>query len=155
MSTYATKAGDIQRRWFEIDADGQILGRLASEVAGLLRGKHNPLYTSHLDTGDHVIVINAARVRVTGRKLERKVYFRHSGYPGGGKERILGHRMKKDPDEVVRDAVRGMLPKGPLGRQMMRKLKIYKRSDHPHEAQQPVKLELGGSGKTLPKREQA
>lgn len=150
-NTYATKAGDIQRRWFLIDADGAVLGRLASEVAGILRGKHNPLFTTHLDTGDHVVVVNASRVRVTGRKLEKKVYFHYTGYPGGGRFASLAQRMQKDPDDVIREAVRGMLPKGPLGRQMLRKLKIYKGADHPHTAQQPVSFELGKSGKNFPK----
>ncbi len=150
MSTYATKAGDVQRRWFLIDADGETLGRLASEVAGLLRGKHNPMYVPYLDTGDHVVVLNATRVRVTGRKLETKYYLRHSGYPGGQKRTPLGLRMSKEPGEVIRDAVRGMLPKGPLGRQMIRKLKIYDGDQHPHEAQKPVVFELGKAGKAIP-----
>ena len=138
MTTYATKAKDVEKRhWHVIDADGQVLGRLASEAAGLLRGKHNPLYAPNLDCGDHVIVINAARVRVTGRKLEQKNYFRYSGYPGGAKNQLLRHRMAIDPDEVIREAIRGMLPKGPLGRQMLRKVKIYRGSEHPPEAQTP------------------
>lgn len=144
MSTYATKAKDVEKRhWHLIDADGQILGRLASEAAGLLRGKHNPLYVPYLDCGDHVVVINAARVRVTGRKMEQKSYFHYSGYPGGEKWRLLRHRMENDPEEVIRDAVRGMLPKGPLGRQMLRKLKIYTGAEHPHEAQTPKEFTLG------------
>ena len=141
MGTYATKAKDIRRRWFLIDADGQILGRLASEAACLL------------DSGDHVIVVNASRIRVTGRKLEQKEYFRHTGYPSGVKRQFLAQRMKKDPDEVVREAIKGMLPKGPLGRSMLRKLKVYRGPDHPHVAQQPVPYELGGNGKTLPPQE--
>ena len=150
MGTYATKAKDIDRRWFLVDADAQILGRLASEVACMLRGKWNPLYVPHLDTGDHVIVLNASKIRVTGRKLEQKEYFHHTGYPGGGRTRLLAHRMKIDPDEVVRDAIKGMLPKGPLGRQMLRKLKVYAGPKHPHEAQNPIPFELGGHGKTMP-----
>ena len=144
MSTYATKAKDVEKRhWHLIDADGQILGRLASEAAGLLRGKHNPLYAPYLDCGDHVVVVNAARVRVTGRKLEQKNYFHYTGYPGGSKNQLLRHRMEIDPDEVIREAIRGMLPKGPLGRQMLRKLKIYRGAEHPHEAQSPKAYTLG------------
>ncbi len=150
MVTYATKAKDVSRRWFLVDADGQILGRMASEVAALLRGKWNPLYVPYLDVGDHVIIVNAARVRLTGRKLEQKTYFHHTGHPGGARVERLSHRMQKDPDEVVRDAVWGMLPKGPLGRQMIRKLKIYKGATHPHVAQQAVPYTLGGHGKTIP-----
>lgn len=153
MSTYATKAKDVERRWFLVDGDGKTLGRLASEVAYLLRGKHNPLFVPYLDTGDHVVVVNAARVRVTGRKLENKYYFRHTGYPGGVKHSTLSVRMQQDPAEVVRDAITGMLPRGPLGRQMGRKLKVYAGAEHPHEAQQPVPYELGHAGKGVPKSE--
>ena len=149
-TTYATRAKDIQRRWFLVDAEGQVLGRMASEVASLLRGKWNPIYAPYLDTGDHVIVINAARVRFTGRKLQQKTYFHHSKHPGGAKVERLAQRMQHEPSEVVRDAVWGMLPKGPLGRQMIRKLKIYANAEHPHEAQQPIAFALGGQGKTIP-----
>jgi large subunit ribosomal protein L13 len=143
MATYATKASDITRSWYVVDAEGQILGRLASEVAYLLRGKHKPHYVPNLDVGDHVIVINATKLQVTGRKRERKVYFRHSGWPGGAKFTRLADRMVKHSEEVIRDAVRGMLPKGPLGRQMLRKLKIYAGPDHPHAAQMPRPHHLG------------
>jgi large subunit ribosomal protein L13 len=150
QKTYATKAGDVQRRWFLVDAEGQILGRMASEVASLLRGKWNPMYAPYLDTGDHVIIINAAGVRHTGRKLEQKTFFHHTTHPGGAKVIKLSYRMAKEPAEVVRDAVWGMLPKGPLGRQMLRKLKVYPGAKHPHEAQQATVFPLGGQGKKIP-----
>lgn len=144
MATYATKASEISRQWYLVDAEGQILGRMASEVAYLLRGKHKPNYVPYLDVGDHVVIINAASFRVTGRKMEQKTYFRHSGYPGGAKYTSLADRMAKDPAEVVRAAVKGMLPKGPLGRQMLRKLKVYAEGEHPHQAQLPKPYKLGG-----------
>jgi len=150
MGTYATRAKDIQRRWFLVDADGQILGRMASEVASLLRGKWNPLYAPYLDSGDHVIVVNAAKVKLTGRKLQQKTYFRHTNHPGGARVERLSHRMEKESAEVVREAIWGMLPKGPLGRQMLRKLKVYAKADHPHQAQQAVAYTLGGQGKRIP-----
>jgi large subunit ribosomal protein L13 len=143
MATHATKASEITRQWYVIDAEGQILGRLASEVAGLLRGKHKPNYVPYLDMGDHVIIVNASKFRVTGRKKEGKTYFRHSGYIGGVKIATLAERMAKRPNEVIRDAVWGMLPKGPLGRQMIRKLKIYSGPEHPHDAQMAKPFELG------------
>ena len=153
MGTYATKAKDVDRRWFLVDADGATLGRMASEVACLLRGKWNPMYVPYLDTGDHVIIVNAEKVHLTGRKLQQKTYFHHTGWMGGGKFTKLSDRMRKEPEEVLRDAVHGMLPKGPLGRQMMRKLKIYRGTAHRHEAQQPIPYTLGGHGKLIPKRE--
>ena len=153
MSTYATKAKDVQRRWFLVDADGETLGRLASEVAYLLRGKHNPLYVPYLDTGDHVVIVNASRIRVTGKKLEDKYYLRHTGYPGGQRRATLGNRLQKEPGEVIRDAVKGMLPKGPLGRQMIRKLKVYDGPEHKQEAQVPVPYALGKAGKGVPASE--
>jgi len=143
----------VQRRWFLVDADGETLGRLASEVAYLLRGKHNPLYVPYLDTGDHVVVVNASRIRVTGRKLEAKYYFRHTGYPGGARRSTLAVRLQKEPGEVIRDAVKGMLPKGPLGRQMIRKLRIYDGPEHEQKAQQPVAYALGKAGKGVPAAE--
>ena len=143
MPTHATKASEISRQWHLVDAEGQTLGRMASEVAYLLRGKHKPNYVPYLDVGDHVVIVNAASFRITGRKMERKTYFRHSGYPGGAKFTTLAERMAKDPAEVVRAAVRGMLPKGPLGRQMLRKLKVYAGGEHPHEAQMPRPYKLG------------
>jgi large subunit ribosomal protein L13 len=152
MGTYATRAKDVDRRWFLVDAEGQTVGRMASEIACLLRGKWNPLYVPYLDTGDHVIVINAERAVFTGRKLQQKTYFRHTGWLGHGRFERLVDRMKKEPDEVVRDAVWGMLPKGPLGRQMIRKLNIYRGPTHPHEAQQAVPYTLGGQGRSMPVR---
>ncbi len=150
MATYATKAGDICRRWYLIDADGEVLGRLASEVAGLLIGKWKPLTCPYLDVGDHVIVINAEKVRLTGKKREKKTFFHHSGYLGSGRMVGLRERMERVPAEVVRDAIVGMLPHTPLGRQMVRKLKIYAGSAHPHEAQLPVPVQLGLHGKGYP-----
>lgn len=135
MATHATKASEIARQWYVVDAEGQVLGRMASDVAYLLKGKHKPNYVPYLDLGDHVVIINAGKIRLTGRKLEKKTYFRHTGYIGGVRWTTLGKRMEKEPAEVIRDAVWGMLPKGPLGRQMIRKLKIYVGSDHPHQAQ--------------------
>jgi large subunit ribosomal protein L13 len=153
MGTYATKAKDVQRRWFLVDAGGQILGRMASEVACLLRGKWNPMYVPYLDVGDHVIVINASQVRFTGRKLQQKTYFHHTNHPGGARVQKLSHRMQSEPEEVVREAIWGMLPKGPLGRQMLRKLKVYTGPQHPHRAQQAIPYKLGGQGKTIPSLE--
>lgn len=137
MRTYSTKPEDIKREWFVIDATGMTLGRLATQIATVLKGKHKPIYSPHLDTGDFVIVVNAHKVRVTGRKLDQKFYYRHSGYPGGLKEISLRDQLNRHPDRVIRFAVRGMLPKNRLGRQMIKKLKIYATPGHPHEAQQP------------------
>jgi len=142
MKTYATKPKDIERRWWVVDAEGKILGRLASEVAKILRGKHKPYFAPHLDTGDYVIVINAAQVRVTGKKLEDKIYYRHSGYPGGLRSTTLAEMLKKRPTRVIRLAVWGMLPHNRLGRAMMKKLKIYEGESHPHQAQNPQPLEF-------------
>lgn len=135
MKTYSTKASDIERKWHVIDASGKTLGRLASEVAQLLRGKHKPIYVPHLDTGDYVIVINADKVRVTGNKAKQKLYYRHSGYPGGLKSTSLAEMMERQPTRAIEHAVRGMLPKGPLGRAMFKKLKVYAGPNHPHQAQ--------------------
>jgi large subunit ribosomal protein L13 len=140
--TYVTKPEDIQRNWYVVDASGQTLGRLASEVAKIVRGKHKPIYSPSVDAGDFVIVINADKIRVTGRKLDQKVYYRHSGYPGGLKEVPLSRMLEEHPTRVIEHAVRGMLPKNRLGRKMIRKLKVYAGSDHPHQAQQPEPLEL-------------
>jgi large subunit ribosomal protein L13 len=137
VRTYSTKPEDIKREWFVIDATGLTLGRLASQIATVLKGKHKPIYSPHLDTGDFVVVVNAHKVRVTGRKLDQKFYYRHSGYPGGLKEISLRDQLNRHPDRVIRFAVRGMLPKNRLGRQMIKKLKIYATPGHPHEAQQP------------------
>jgi large subunit ribosomal protein L13 len=133
--TYSTKAKDIEREWHVIDASGKTLGRLATEVARLLRGKHKPIYTPHLDTGDYVIVINAERIRVTGKKAKQKFYYHHSGYPGGLRSTSLAQMLSTHPTRVIEHAVRGMLPKGPLGRAMFRKLKVYAGPEHPHIAQ--------------------
>jgi large subunit ribosomal protein L13 len=135
MKTYSTKASDIKREWHVIDASGQTLGRLASEVARLLRGKHKPIFVPHLDTGDYVIVVNADKVRVTGNKAEQKLYYRHSGYRGGLRSTSLAEMMKSQPTRVIEHAVRGMLPKNPLGRAMLKKLKVYAGPNHPHQAQ--------------------
>jgi len=137
IRTYAPKASEIERQWLVVDADGQTLGRLATGVARLLTGKHKPSYATHIDTGDHVIVINAEKIKVTGDKLDTKRYYRHSGYPGGFREEKLSHLLERRPEEVVRRAVKGMVPHTRLGTQQLRKLKVYAGMDHPHEAQQP------------------
>jgi large subunit ribosomal protein L13 len=138
--TISARAEDIQRNWFVLDATDQILGRAASHAAHVLRGKHKPIFTPHVDTGDFVIVINAENVRLTGRKLEQKTYYRHTGYMGGIKETTAGRMLETFPERVFEAAVKGMLPKGPLGRKMMRKLKVYKGPNHPHQAQKPAPL---------------
>ncbi|MEW6578274.1 MAG: 50S ribosomal protein L13 [Chloroflexota bacterium] len=142
MKTYTPKQDDIQREWFVIDAKDQTLGRLATQIAVLLRGKHKPIYAPHMDVGDFVIIINADKIRVTGDKLDQKVYYRHSGYPGGIKSRTLREQLNRYPDRVIRTAVRGMLPKNSLGRAMIKKLKVYAGDKHPHQAQQPKVYEL-------------
>ena len=140
MRTYSPKPTDIQRVWYQVDADGAVLGRLATEVARVLRGKHKPIFAPHLDTGDHVIVVNAARIQMTAGKADKKVYYRHSGYPGGLSARSYSELLAKQPEETFRRAVKGMLPKGPLGRHMLRKLKVYAGPTHPHAAQRPSAL---------------
>jgi len=140
--TYMAKPGEVERRWYVVDAKDKVVGRLASRIAMILMGKHKPHYTPHVDTGDFVVVINASRVRFTGKKWEQKCYYRHSGYPGGLKVRRAKDLLEKRPEEILRHAVKGMLPKNNLGRRLLRKLKIYPRETHPHEAQKPVKLEL-------------
>ncbi len=142
MRTFSPKPSDIQRAWHVVDADGLVLGRLASEVARVLRGKHKPIFAPHLDTGDHVIVVNAANVVLTADKADKKVVYRHSGYPGGLRAQRYGNLLATKPEEVLRRAVKGMLPKGTLGRQMLQKLKIYAGPTHPHAAQRPRPLEL-------------
>ena len=137
MSSYIAKPSEIERKWFVIDAEGKTLGRLASEAASILRGKKKPTYTPFLDTGDYVIVINAEKIEVTGKKREDKIYKHHTGYPGGLREVTFEKLQAKRPDEIIRHAVKGMMPKGPLGRQMFKKLKVYAGPDHKHEAQQP------------------
>ena len=140
--TYSAKASDNPGRWWIVDADGAVLGRLASQVAARLRGKHNPAFTPHVDTGDSVIVINAGKIKLTGRKMEEKTYYRHSGYIGGIKSITARKLMEKRPEEVIRKAVKGMLPKNSLGRQLFKKLKVYAGGEHPHSAQQPETLQL-------------
>ena len=142
FKTYSAKPSDIERTWYIVDASQQIVGRLASRVASILRGKHNPRFTPHLDTGDFVIVVNADKVRLTGNKETAKEYFRHSGYPGGQRFTTPEEMRISKPDFIVRNAVRGMMPKGPLGREMLKKLKVYAGPDHPHSAQQPKELTL-------------
>ena len=142
MKTYTVRKSDIKREWYVVDAQGKTLGRLASEIAKILQGKHKPIYVPHLDCGDHVIVVNAEKVRVTGKKLDQKFYHRHSGYPGGLKSISLRNQLQKHPTRVLEAAVRGMLPKNRLGRAMRKKLKVYAGSSHPHQAQQPKVLEL-------------
>ncbi len=141
IKTYTPKAQEIQREWFVVDAKDQTLGRLATQIAHVLRGKHKPMFAPHMDTGDFVIVINCAKIRVTGNKLEDKRYYHHSGYPGGIKSVTLAEQLERHPERVIRHAVRGMLPKNRLGRQMIKKLKIYEGDTHPHQAQKPRKLE--------------
>jgi large subunit ribosomal protein L13 len=138
--TFTVRESEIERRWFVVDATGQTLGRLATQVARVLSGKHKPTYTQHLDTGDHVIVLNAAKVEVSRDKVESKLYIRHSGHPQGLKAESLGKLMERRPEEVIRRAVKGMLPRTRLGAQQLRKLKIYAGNDHPHQAQRPEPL---------------
>ena len=142
MKTYMQKKEDVTRDWYVIDAEGQTLGRLATKVASILRGKNKPTYTPHIDGGDYVIIINASKVKLTGNKLNDKIYYNHSRYTGGLRERTAKEMIEKYPVEMVERAVKGMLPKGRLGRQMYKKLFVYAGSEHPHMAQQPVKLEV-------------
>jgi len=138
--TYAVKSADIQREWRVVDAEGQTLGRLATRIATLLRGKHRVTFSTHIDTGDPVIVLNASKIKVTGRKLQAKQYVRHSGYPGGMRTESLERLLARRPEEVIRRAVRGMVPQNRLGEQMMRKLHVYAGAEHPHAAQRPTEL---------------
>lgn len=142
MKSFMASPSVIERKWYVIDAADQTLGRLATEVANVLRGKKKPIFTPHIDTGDYVIVINANKVKVTGKKLDQKIYYRHSEYVGGMKETKLKDMMKKKPEYVIEHAVKGMLPKGPLGRQMITKLHVYAGPEHPHAAQKPEVLEI-------------
>ena len=142
MKTYSAKAESVERDWYIVDAADKTLGRLATEVASRLRGKHKPEYTPHVDTGDYIVIINAEKVTVTGNKATKKIYYSHTGYPGGIKDITCEKLMEKAPERALQSAVKGMLPKGPLGREMFRKLKIYVGSEHPHAAQQPQTLEL-------------
>jgi len=140
MRTYSPKASEIHRAWHVIDAEGMVLGRLCTEVARVLRGKHKPTFAPHIDTGDHVVVINADKVVLTSGKADRAMVYRYSGYPGGLKSETYQHLLNRKPADAVRGSIRGMLPKGPLGRQQMKKLKVYAGPDHPHGAQQPTPL---------------
>ena len=142
MKTFTAKPASVKRDWLLVDATDKVLGRLASEVASRLRGKHKPIYTPHVDTGDYIIVVNAEKIRTTGAKLTDKMYYHHTGYPGGIKEISLEKLLQKAPERVIETAVKGMLPKGPLGRAMLRKLKVYAGPNHTHAAQQPQPLEV-------------
>jgi large subunit ribosomal protein L13 len=142
MKTYWTKEEDVERKWFVVDAEGQTLGRLASQIAAVLRGKHKPTFSPSVDAGDYVIVINAEKIVTTGNRLDQKKYYTHSGYVGGLKERTLREQLERYPDRVIYLAVKGMLPKNVLGRKMIRKLKVYAGPEHPHQAQQPEPLEF-------------
>jgi large subunit ribosomal protein L13 len=142
MKTYSAKAQDINHGWYLVDATGKTLGRLASQIALRLRGKHNPRYTPHVDTGDYIVIINAEKITVTGRKLQNKIYHHHTGYPGGLKAITLEKLLAKKPTSVIETAVKGMLPKNPLGRAMFKKLKVYAGAEHPHAAQQPELIEV-------------
>jgi large subunit ribosomal protein L13 len=143
MKTYSAKAAEIEKKWILVDADGVVLGRLASQIAKILRGKHKPTYTPHLDCGDNVIVVNAEKVHLTGNKVADKTYYWHTGYPGGIKQRTAGQILAgKHPERVVHKAVERMVPRGPLGRQQMKNLRVYAGADHPHEGQQPEVLDI-------------
>jgi large subunit ribosomal protein L13 len=142
MSTYHTQVKEIERKWFVVDAEDKVLGRLASEIAIRLRGKHKPNYSTHMDVGDFIVVVNAEKVKLTGNKLDDKIYYHHSGYIGGLRERSAKEMLEKKPTELLKTAVKGMLTKNSLGRRQLKKLKIYTGADHPHEAQQPEKLDI-------------
>ncbi len=142
MKSFMASPSTVERKWYVVDAEGKTLGRLASEVAKVLRGKNKPIYTPHIDTGDYVIVVNADKVKTTGKKLDQKIYYHHSEYVGGMKETTLKEMMQKKPEYVITHAVKGMLPKGPLGRQMLTKLHVYAGPDHKHAAQKPETLEI-------------
>ncbi|HEY5646342.1 MAG TPA: 50S ribosomal protein L13 [Pseudomonadales bacterium] len=142
MKTVSIRPQDVERAWYVVDADNKTLGRLATEVASRLRGKHKPEYTPHVDTGDYIVVVNADKVRVTGSKFTGKIYYHHSGYPGGIKSMSFKDMQQRNPERIIETAVRGMLPKNPLGRAMFKKLKVYSGAEHPHAAQQPQPLEF-------------
>jgi large subunit ribosomal protein L13 len=142
MKTWNAKPGEVERRWYLVDADGKTLGRLATRIADTLRGKDKPEYTPHVDTGDFVVVVNAEKITVTGKKLDDKIYYRHSGYPGGIRSRTLREELERRPTEVIRKAVKGMLPRNRLARAQLTKLKVYAGPEHPHEAQNPQALQL-------------
>ena len=142
MNSFMANPAKVERKWYVVDATGYTLGRLASEVAKVLRGKNKPIFTPHIDTGDYVIIVNAEKIKVTGKKLDQKIYYHHSGYVGGLKETKYSKLMAEKPEFAVKHAILGMMPKGPLGRQMARKLRVYAGAEHPHEAQKPEVLEL-------------
>lgn len=142
MKTYQQKPSEVRREWFVVDAQGKVLGRLASRIAAILRGKHKPTFTPHVDGGDFVVVVNAEKVRLTGRKLHDKVYYWHTGYPGGIRSATAAQMLERKPEWVIQKAVQRMLPKNPLGRRMLKKLKVYRGPEHPHTAQQPKPLDL-------------
>ncbi len=142
MTTFSAKPAEVRRDWFVVDATGKTLGRLSTEIARRLRGKHKPEYTPHVDTGDYIVVVNAEKIRVTGNKLKDKIYYRHSGYIGNLKSISLEKQLVKAPERVIEGAVKGMLPRGPLGRQMLKKLRVFKGPEHDHTAQQPIALEI-------------
>jgi large subunit ribosomal protein L13 len=142
FKTYVTKPAEVERNWYVVDAEGQTLGRLATRVATVLRGKHKPSYSPAVDVGDYVIVVNAEKIQVTGRRMDQKMYYRHSGYVGGLTQITLRQQLERNPERVIGEAVRGMLPKNALGRKMVKKLKVYAGPDHPHQAQQPEQMEL-------------
>ncbi|SRR5690554_3806988 len=144
MRTFMANAQNIERKWYVVDAEGQTLGRLASEVAAILRGKHKPTFTPHVDTGDHVIIINAEKIKLTGKKWTDKIYYHHSGHPGGLKKRTAKEMLERSPEKMLELAVKGMLPKNSLGRKMFKKLHVYAGSEHPHQAQKPEVYELRG-----------
>ena len=142
MGTFTARPETVVQDWYLVDATDKVLGRLATEIATRLRGKHKPEYTPHVDTGDHIVIVNAAKIRVTGDKINQKKYYRHSGYPGGIKETVLSDELENNPERVIERAVKGMLPKNSLGRAMFRKLRVYAGPDHAHQAQQPKSLEI-------------
>ncbi len=142
MNTFMAKTAEVERKWYLVDASGKTLGRLSAQVAAILRGKNKPIFTPHIDTGDYVVVINADKIKVTGKKLSDKIYYSHSDYPGGMKETNLAEMLAKKPEKVIELAVKGMLPTGPLGRQMLTKLHVYAGAEHPHTAQKPEALEI-------------
>lgn len=142
MRTTFAKKGEVERKWYVVDATDKVLGRLATQIAAYLRGKHKPQFTPNVDTGDFVVVINAEKVRLTGKKLDQKVYYHHTGYPGGLKAETARQRLQRKPEEIIKDAVWGMLPKNRLGRKLFKKLKVYRGPEHPHQAQKPEVLEI-------------
>jgi large subunit ribosomal protein L13 len=145
MRTYTPKASEIQREWHVVNADGLVLGRMATEIARILRGKHKPIFAPHLDTGDHVVIVNAKKIVLTSDKADKERVWRHSGYPGGIKSETYGELLARKPEDAIRQTIKGMLPKGPLGRQMLTKLKVYAGPDHPHGAQAPAPLDLSAA----------